>query len=152
VRGAVWREIDLEACLWSIPVHDRITGARRLKGNAPHIVPLSERGVALLREARTLHDGDLVFPGSKGQPLSDSTFSKLMRDAGLAGTPHGFRSTFKDWCAEGGVRDEVSEAALGHADQNKVRAAYRRIRFLAERVELLERWADFVCRPDGKGG
>jgi integrase len=47
-----------------------------------------------------------------------------MRDAGVPGTPHGFRSAFKDWAAEHGVRDEVSEAALAHADRDKVRAAY----------------------------
>jgi len=67
-----------------------------------------------------------------------------MRDAKVAGTPHGFRSAFKDWAAEAGVRDEVSEAALGHADQNAVRAAYRRTNFLDERVGLMQRWADFV--------
>jgi hypothetical protein len=32
-----------------------------------------------------------------------------------------------------GVRDEVSEAALAHTDQNQVRAAYRRTTFLEER-------------------
>jgi integrase len=69
-----------------------------------------------------------------------------MRDANVAGTPHGFRSAFKDWAAETGVRDEVSEAALAHADPNAVRAAYRRTRFLEERTRLMQRWSDFVCR------
>lgn len=99
----------------------------------------------MLQEARKLHSGDAVFPGTKGQPLSDNTLSKLMRDAGIAGTPHGFRSAFKDWCSEAGVRDEVSEAALAHADTNKVRAAYRRTRFFEERVRLMETWSNFVC-------
>lgn len=44
-----------------------------------------------------------------------------MRDAAVPGTPHGFRSAFKDWAAEAGIRDEVSEAALAHADANRVR-------------------------------
>jgi hypothetical protein len=39
----------------------------------------------------------------------------------------------------------VSEAALGHTDQNAVRAAYRRTRLLDERVDLMQRWSDFVC-------
>jgi integrase len=108
-------------------------------------VPLSDRVVQILEEARKLHTGPVVFPGTKGQTLSDNTLSKLMRDAKVAGTPHGFRSAFKVWAAETGVRDEVSEAALGHADQNAVRAAYRRTSFLDERVELMQRWADFVC-------
>jgi integrase len=83
----------------------------------------------------------LVFPGTRGQPLSDNTLSKLMRDAGLSATPHGFRSSFKDWASEAGWRDEVSEAALAHADTNRVRAAYRRTDFLAERRELMAAWA-----------
>jgi integrase len=139
VRGAVWREIDIEARVWSIPVHDLITGQRRLKGEAPHLVPLSDQAIAILRQAQESHDRDLVFPSNSGKPISDNTFSKLMRDEGLAGTPHRFRSTFKDWCAEHGVRDEVSEAALGHADPNKVRAAYRRTRFFEERADLMRR-------------
>lgn len=105
---------------------------------------MSIRAIAILHVARGLHDGSLVFPGTKGQPLSDDTRSKLIREAGLAGTSHGFRSAFKDWASEAGVRDEVSEAALAHADPDKVRAAYRRTRFLQERVELMERWSRHV--------
>jgi integrase len=148
-RGALWREIDCEARTWTIPGADPITG-RRMKAGRSHVVPLSGRALQILCEARKLHDGPVVFPGKKGQPLSDSTLSKLVRDAGVHGTPHGFRSAFKDWAAENGVRDEVSEAALAHADHDRVRAAYRRTRFLEERKELMERWAEFVtgeCDP-----
>jgi hypothetical protein len=73
----------------------------------------------------------------------------LFLDRGeLAGTPHCFRSAFKDWAAESGVRDEVSQAALAHADPNRVRAAYRRTRFIVERAGLMQRWAEFVCGRD----
>jgi len=143
-RGALWQEIDRERKLWTIPGVDPVTG-RRTKTRQPHVVPLSDRAVEILDEARKLGGGRVVFPGTKGQPLSDNTLSKLMRDAKVAGTPHGFRSAFKDWASEAGVRDEVSEAALGHTDQNAVRAAYRRTIFLDERVGLMQRWADFVC-------
>lgn len=143
VRGALWSEIDFERRLWTIPGNDPVTG-RRMKTGEPHVVPLSDRAFDILQEARELDTGQLVFPGIQKQPLSDNTLSKLMRDAGIAATPHGFRSTFKDWAAETGVRDEVSEAALAHADPNKVRAAYRRTRFLEERVGLMQRWADHI--------
>ena len=150
-RGALWEEIDIERKLWTIPGVDPVTG-RRMKTRETHVVPLSDRAVAILLEARKLRNGPAVFPGTKGQPVSDNTLSKLMRDAEIAGTPHGFRSCFKDWCAETGVRDEVSEAALAHADPNAVRAAYRRTRFLDERVGLMQRWADYVCgRQPGVG-
>jgi integrase len=143
-RGALWEEIDLDARLWVMPAFDPVTG-RRMKSGEAHTVPLSDRAIEILQEAHRLRQGPVVFPGARGQPLSDNTLSKLMRDGGIAGTPHGFRSAFKDWCAETGVRDEVSEAALAHADHNTVRAAYRRTRFLDERIGLMQRWAEFVC-------
>ena len=59
--------------------------------------------------------------------------------------PHGFRSSFRDWCAEAtGTPREVAEAALGAHDGSKVERAYRRTDFLDERRRLMERWAGFV--------
>ena len=142
-RGALWSEIDLAGRSWTIPGEDQSTG-RRMKTGVAHVVPLSDRAMAILEEARALHDGELIFPSKRGQAFSDNTLSKLMRDAAIPGTPHGFRSAFKDWAAEHGVRDEVSEAALAHVDKNKVRAAYRRTQFFAERVDLMRAWTDFV--------
>jgi integrase len=143
-RGALWQEFDLQRRLWTIPATDLVTG-RRMKGGEVHVVPLSDRAMTILGEARRLDDGGIVFPGRKGQPLSDNTLSKLLRDAKIPGPPHGFRSSFKDWAAEAGVRDEVSEAALAHTDRDKVRAAYRRTRYLEERTALMKVWADFVA-------
>jgi integrase len=142
-RGALWQEFDLQQMIWIIPATDPDTG-RRMKVGEVHVVPLSERAIKILGEARKLSNGAIVFPGRMGQPLSDNTLSKLMRDAKIAGTPHGFRSSFKNWAAEARVRDEVSEAALAHADPDKVRAAYRRTRFLDERTVLMQVWADFI--------
>ena len=49
-----------------------------------------------------------------GNQLSDSTLSKLLRELGVNAVPHGFRSTFRDWCAETGEPRELAEAALAH--------------------------------------
>ena len=140
-RGARWCEIDLREGRWTIP-------RDRMKMKAEHVVPLSDRAIEILVEARAASsDMELVFPGTKGQQLSDMTLLKRLRDMGLDGkaTVHGFRSSFKDWCADIGVRDEVSEAALAHTDRNAVRAAYRRTNYLDERRELMGRWAAFCC-------
>lgn len=140
-RGAVWPEFDLDAKLWTLP-------AARMKTGVAHRVPLSDRVLAILAMMRKLHqDSELVFPGTKGQPLSDMTLLKRLRDMGFNGTAtvHGFRSAFKDWAAESGIRDEVSEAALAHADRDAVRAAYKRTDHLDERRELMLRWSDFCC-------
>ncbi len=142
VREATWDELDLEAAVWTIP-------AQRMKARDPHIVPLSDRAISVLKTARSVdRENHFVFPGAKpGRPLSDMTLTKVLRSAGLGGraTAHGFRSSFKDWCAEvAQVRDDVSEAALAHKIPNKVRAAYLRTKFLDERRVLMQRWADYV--------
>ena len=62
--GAVWSEIDLEGAVWSIP-------GDRMKNGKPHKVPLSTRAIAILEQARKLHDGDLVFVNDKGKALRD---------------------------------------------------------------------------------
>jgi integrase len=111
-RGARWSEIDFDQRTWTIPGSDQVTG-RRTKAGRTHVVPLSRRALEILAEARRLHDGALVFSGGRGQPFSDNTLSKLMRDARTAGTPHGFRSAFKDWAAEHGVRDEYQRQPWG---------------------------------------
>lgn len=145
VRGAVWAEIDLAKGLWTIPAERLKTRRRR---RAPHVVPLAPRCLEILEEARAAYAStDLIFPGAKsGKPLSDNTLVKTMRGMGLkTETAHGFRSSFKDWCAEvAKVRDEVSEAALAHSAGSKVRAAYLRTDFLAERRELMARWDRFL--------
>jgi hypothetical protein len=65
-------------------------------------------------------------------------------------TLHGFRATFKVWCAEvAKVRDEVSEAALAHTIPQKVRAAYLRTDFLEERKPLMEAWAQHCGSASG---
>lgn len=143
VRGAHWDEIDRANGLWVIP-------AARMKARDPHVIPLSARALEVLDVARVAFpDDDLVFPGTKpGRPLSDMTLTKVLRDAGLGGraTAHGFRSSFKDWCAEiAKVRDEVSEAALAHKIPNKVRAAYLRTSFLDERRMLMDDWSTYVA-------
>ncbi len=140
VRGARWAEIDLQAGEWTVP-------AERMKMSREHVVPLTTGARAILERAHSVrrHDTDLIFPSSVGKALSDNTLSKLLRDAEIDGTPHGFRTSFKVWASENGVRDEVSEAVLAHGDPDRVRAAYRRTTFIDDRRIAMQRWSDFVA-------
>lgn len=59
--------------------------------------------------------GDAIAAASpSGRMLSDSTMSKLMRELGLDGTPHGMRAAFRSWCSDTGQPRELAEQALGH--------------------------------------
>ena len=59
------------------------------------------RALQILLEARKMADGSgLIFPSVTGRPMSDNTVSKLLRKQGIPAVVHGFRSSFRDWCAE----------------------------------------------------
>lgn len=139
VRGATWDEIDLTTGLWTIP-------AERMKGKREHRVPLSPPVLALLNATPRLEA--LVFPGRReGVGLSDMSLTAVLRRMGRNEiTVHGFRSTFRDWCAESVANSfprEVCEHALAHSLPDKVEAAYRRGDLLEKRVMLMEAWASY---------
>ncbi len=138
VRGARWSEVDLENRVWVVP-------AERMKMKREHRVPLTGRVLEVLAEARTLADeSGLVFPSPTGRVLSDSTISKLVRENGIKAVPHGFRSSFRDWCGESGQLREVAEAALAHSIANKTESAYARSDLFERRRALMESWAAYV--------
>jgi integrase len=135
---ARWDEIDLVDQSWTIP-------ADRMKAGRIHRVPLSAAALAVLKKARGL-DPIFVFPGHKhGKPISSMAFLMTLRRMGRTDvTPHGFRSTFRDWAAERtDFQNEVAEAALAHVVSNQAEAAYRRGDLFEKRRALMEAWGKF---------
>jgi integrase len=143
VRGARWSEIDLDTAIWTVP-------AERMKAGREHRVPLSTAALVLLKSMPDV--GDHVFPGQRGDaPLSDMSLTAVLRrmDRGDI-TVHGFRSTFRDWCAESVANSfprEVCEHALAHSLPDKVEAAYRRGDLIEKRKVLMQVWADYCSKP-----
>ncbi|QUL38136.1 site-specific integrase [Erythrobacter sp. JK5] len=157
VRAMTWGEIDLEAATWTVP-------AERTKSGRQHMVPLSPQALALLEKMKPHRREytDLVFPGqNRGRPLSDMTMAKpikrmheaSIRKGGIGyldpveqrvATPHGFRSTFRDWVSEVSAwPSELGEAALAHVVSDKTVAAYQRGQMLEKRRKLMGDWAEF---------
>ncbi len=141
-RGVTWDEIDLDAAVWTVP-------AARMKASKEHRVPLSPAAVAVLK-SNMLPDnaqkpaGGLVFRGGvEGRPLSDVAVAKALRVAGGQGyTPHGMRSSFRDWAAaKTDYPREICETALAHGNRDKVEAAYLRGDHFEKRRKLMEVWA-----------
>ncbi|WP_407048916.1 tyrosine-type recombinase/integrase [Methyloraptor flagellatus] len=144
VIGATWSEIDLGMKVWTVP-------ADRMKAGREHRVPLSGRTVEILNEVVKLREREEptahLFPSSlRGQPLSNMAFKQLLVRMGETGfVPHGFRSSFRDWCGEcTPFPREVAEAALAHIIGNSVEQAYRRGDALEKRREMMEAWAIYV--------
>ena len=140
-RSACWDEIHIDQTVWTIP-------AIPMKSQREHRVPLSDAVLGVLEQAQALNDGsDLVFPSPlrRGKPLSNMTLTKVLRDRGFAdkGTVHGFRSSFRDWCAETGKPREIAEAALAHV-VGVVEKAYFRSDLFAKRRRLMDQWSAFL--------
>jgi integrase len=153
-RGATWAEIDLDAATWIVP-------GTRMKAGRDHRVPLSEPAVAVLERMLATHRAQhgtkakpapeaFVFPGGRnGKPLSENAvmalLARMKRDDI---TMHGFRSTFRDWCAEATAYPrEIAEAALAHVNKDRVEAAYLRGDHFEKRRRLLADWAGYCARP-----
>ena len=148
VLSATWQEIDMDAALWTIP-------AARMKSHRLHRVPLSPAALGILRAAWAQREE--ITGGAPGP--ADPVFRTVLSDAQMGPmamivvlrrmartdvTVHGFRSTFRDWCAERtNYPSEAIEMALAHAVGNKVEAAYRRGDLLERRQRLMRDWAAF---------
>ena len=148
-RGAVWSEIGFDCATWTLP-------AGRMKIGVEHQVPLSKRAVAVLRcahDSRALRNArrlggrpDLVFPSPRGRVIQARSLSDLLKALGIAAVPHGFRSSFRDWCGETGVDFAVSEKCLAHTVGSQVTKAYARSSLFNLRIKVMADWAAYVYR------
>ena len=105
--------------------------------------------IEVLVEARQLggETNELIFPSfNKAKLLSDMTFTTMLRRLEIPAVPHGFRSSFRDWCSEemGEGYEIAAEMALAHNVGNATRRAYARSNLLDQRRVLMQAWADYV--------
>jgi integrase len=142
VLYAKWPEVNLEEQVWTIP-------ATRMKAKREHQVPLSDRCIEILKAARAPNEDPhgYLFPGTiSGRSLSDMAFLMVLRRMGLDITAHGFRSTFRVWCAEQtSFASQVAEAALAHKVRDATEAAYMRSTLLERRRPLMEAWGTYAA-------
>ena len=142
LRGAKWVEIDFEKNLWRIP-------AERMKMRDPHIVPLSEPAIAILRQLREINGHrEHVLP-NRNQPLtfiSENTMLYALYRLGYHSrvTIHGLRGTASTILNEHGFRSDVIERQLAHTERNNVRASYNHAQYLPERVTMMKWWGEFL--------
>jgi integrase len=146
LRAAHWSEfesLDGDKPLWRIP-------PTRMKMKTEHLVPLSPPVVALLNELRSLpgaNTSPFLFPsGSREGCMSNNTLLYALYRLGFHGraTVHGFRAMASTTLNEMGFRRDVIERQLAHEERDRVRAAYNHAEYLAERRDMMKRWADHV--------
>lgn len=163
VRGARWEEVDLVEKVWTI-------SGDRMKAGKTHRVPLSDRCLEILHTMKPKDSGLIFTTVVNGQTraLHENSFTNVIKDMheteikndrlgyvdpralDAGGNPqrivaHGFRSTFRDWCAEAtSYPNEVAEQALAHTISNAVEAAYRRGDIMDKRRAMMRDWANYV--------
>jgi len=144
LRHAEWREIDLDAALWTIP-------AEKMKMRRAHMVPLSRQSVEIFRALQPITGPvGYVFPSirTRTRPMSENTVNAGLRRLGFSGdemTAHGFRAMASTLLNESGQwHPDAIERALAHGDDDRVRAAYHRGVHWKERIAMAQWWSDHL--------
>ncbi|ENG4143140.1 tyrosine-type recombinase/integrase [Escherichia coli] len=162
LRFARWSEIDFTNRVWTIPAtREPIIGVRYsgrgAKMRMPHIVPLSEQSIAILKQIKDITgNNELIFPGDHNpyKPMSENTVNKALRVMGydtkkdICG--HGFRAMACSALMESGLwaKDAV-ERQMSHQERNTVRMAYiHKAEHLEARKTMMQWWSDYLeaCR------
>lgn len=151
LRFAAWDEFDLDASLWTIP---SARMKRTLEGKAsgkPHLVPLAQQAVAVLRDLHPLTGpSGFVFRGERhhDRAMSENTINAALRAMGFPKdevTGHGFRATARTLLDEDlGIAPAVIEAQLAHSVKDSLGTAYNRTEFMAQRKHMMQAWADHL--------
>ena len=146
-RAVTSNEIDPKGRVWTIPKD-------RMKAGKEHRVPLSAEAMKVIKEMEPFrrHTDNYVFPGqAQGKPISEPSLLKVVKQQDKTLTVHGFRSTFRDWCAEQtSFPREVAEAALAHSVKDKTEAAYQRGDLFEKRRKLMDQWAQYCLQGKEK--
>ena len=152
LRQAEWTDIDFDEAIWFIP-------AERMKMRRPHRVPLSRQVIEMLRELHEhTHWWKYLFPclGKPRKAMSENAVNQGLRKLGYTTdqmTAHGFRAMAATLLNEmGELNPDAIERQLAHVDTNQVRRAYARGEYWDERVEMMQRWSDYLdqLRDGGK--
>jgi integrase len=140
--GARWEEFDFDAAIWRIP-------AERMKKRKEHVIPLPRQAVELLRAVQgfTGHRGH-VFPNrdDRSKPMTDATMRQALKYLAWSGrySPHATRTTGSTRLNEMSFPADWIERQLAHAEPNAVRRTYNHADYLADRVKMMQQWADML--------
>jgi integrase len=150
MAAASWREIDLDAKTFTVP-------PERFKSDRTHIVPLSDRAVAILRQLPRFKVSDRVSDGyvftttSGKKPVDGFSKMKLALDGAMKAilgetklepfTIHDLRRTVRTRLSELRIQPVVAESVIGHSLPGLL-GVYDQFGYLEEKCDALQKWAD----------
>lgn len=143
LRQAKWEHINLETGEWTYTVS---------KTKTEHLVPLSTQAIHLLKELYPLTGAsEWVFPSirTNTKPISDMTLNAALQRMGYNTktemTAHGFRAMARTLLHEQLHFDpHIIEHQLAHQVPDALGRAYNRTKFIKERKEMMQVWADYL--------
>ncbi len=140
--NASWDEIDFENMLWVIP-------AERMKMKVEHTVPITQQVLDLLETVKPLTgERKYIFPADRhpNKPSGSERANKALQRIGFKGrlVAHGMRSLASTTLNEQGFDGDIVEAALAHQEENEVRRAYNRSKYLERRQKLMYWWSEHI--------
>ena len=138
-----WADVDLERAEWCYTTS---------KTGTEHHVPLARQAVEILKTLKEEYGAsEFVFPSRSrlGRHLSNMTINRALQDMGIdtrkEHTAHGFRSMARTLLAERlGWSPEVIEHQLAHRVPDALGMAYNRTKYLDQRREMMQEWADYL--------
>lgn len=143
VRLLKWEWVDFDNRVVTVP-------AEMMKTRKPHLVPLSDETIRLLREAHKINaKKEYVFTMQSGKPLSKVEIGRFLKKCGYKGTQtaHGFRHTASTILHENmgkhGIHSEAIERQLAHVEGG-VKGVYNKAEYLEERVKLMHWWSQYL--------
>jgi integrase len=159
VASMEWRELDMEACTWTLP-------AARAKNKRQHEIPLSDAAVEIVKTLPRLEGkAGLVFSTtgktavsgfSRAKSAIDATILEALKESAEAAgsaveevkppprwTFHDLRRTVATNLQALGVRLEVTEAVLNHVSGSRagIVGVYQRHEYATEKRQALDAWA-----------
>lgn len=144
LRSAKWADINFDQATWCYtPPKTRNQTAVDL------VVPLSRQSLIVLADLRQLTGQSQYVFASSGKEgyLSEAGVLSALKKMGYGGrmTGHGFRAVARTLLDEQlSFRVEYIEMQLGHEVRDVHGRAYNRTKFLTERKQMMQAWADYL--------
>lgn len=151
LRCATWAEMDLDNALWTVPAARMKRSKDGKEYGEPHLVPLPEQAVTVLRALHAYTGpAGFVFPSDRQRtkPISDNSVRTALIAMGYGPdtqTWHGFRATARTMLAEVLECDPlVIEAQLAHSVRDANGRAYNRTTYVEQRRQMMQQWANYL--------
>jgi integrase len=153
VGGMMWSEVDFEKAMWSL-------ARERCKNDRPHIVPLSDQALVLLKSLpKIASEKGFVFTKDGKRPVTAFSATKKLLDETIAALNDGKplahwilhdirRSVATHMADELEIDPHVIEGVLNHISGHKggVAGIYNRAKYEKRMRKALAQWGSHVGR------